>query len=89
MQDLITAEKKPDIPESGEPLPSIQDIERDAASDFTTPAVEDKEVKPSAVSIVDDKQPKKLDSKAKLGTLNSPRGRPSSLGIFFFSEKLR
>ena len=88
MQDLITAEKKPDIRESDEPLPSIQDIERDAASDFTKPVVV-KEVKSSAVSKVDDKQPKKLDSNAKLGTLNSPRGRPSSLGIFFFSEKLR
>lgn len=84
VQDLIAAEKNPDIPESDEPLPSIQDIERDAASDFTKPVVEDKEVKPSAVSKVDDKQPKKLDSNAKLGTLNSPRGRPSSLVLQFF-----
>lgn len=82
VQDLITAEKKLEIPESDE-LPSIQDIEKDAASDFAELVVEEKEVKPSVISRIDEKEPKKQESKAneplKIVTLNTPRGRPSSL----------
>ena len=87
MQDLITAEKKLDIPESDEQLPSIKDIEEDAASDFGKPVSEDKQVKHLVASKEDQNEPKKPDSNGKIVTMNSPHGRPSSLGIVSFRLK--